>query len=245
MELSLTALRCRYPGANSDAVHVDELVLGSGVTGLVGVNGAGKSTLLATLAGARRPQGGSVTLGGQDLYGRRRIDVLQSVGYMPQTLELPAEMATGDALTYFAWLRGVPAREAGRRASALLEKVELSGRRKDRIGSLSGGMQRRLAFAASLVTNPLVLLLDEPTTGLDPEQRANLRRLIQDLPSTSSVFISSHVMEDVEKMTTRLVVLAEGRVLHHGPTKAFVKEHGGPERSAELAFLSTISKAVR
>ncbi|WP_278257219.1 AAA family ATPase [Nocardioides convexus] len=114
-----------------------------------------------------------------------------------------------------------------------LIRLSFSSRQKDRVGRLSGGMQRRLAFAASLVTDPTVLLLDEPTTGLDPEQRANLRRLVQELPASASVFISSHVMEDVEKMTDQIVVLAEGQVLHHGPTRAFVEDHGGPEQSAE------------
>lgn len=226
-------------------MQVDDLTIGAGATGLVGVNGAGKSTLLATLAGARRPEGGRVTLDDQDLYGRGRARILPSIGYMPQTLTLPAEMTTGDALTYYAWLRGLPTRQAAQRTATLLEQVELGNRQKDRVGSLSGGMQRRLAFAASLVTDPTVLLLDEPTTGLDPEQRANLRRLVQELPSSATVFISSHVMEDVEKMTGQIVVLAEGQVLHHGPTRAFVQEHGGPEQSAELAFLSTVSRSAR
>lgn len=170
---------------------------------------------------------------------------MPSIGYMPQALTLPAEMTARDALTYYAWLRGLPARDAAKRTTTLLEQVELGSRQKDRVGSLSGGMQRRLAFAASLVTDPTVLLLDEPTTGLDPAQRANLRRLVQELPSSATVLISSHVMEDVEKMTGQIVVLAEGQVLHHGPTQSFVEDHGGPEQSAELAFLSTVSRGGR
>lgn len=245
MTLSAVSLRCRYSGSTSDAVHIEDLTIGAGTTGLVGVNGAGKSTLLATLAGARRPEGGQVTLNEQNLYGRGRARVLPQVGYMPQALHLPAEMTAVDALTYYAWLRGISARDAAKRAASLLDQVELSSRQKDRVGRLSGGMQRRLAFAASLVTDPTVLLLDEPTTGLDPEQRANLRRLVQELPASASVFISSHVMEDVEKMTDQIVVLAEGQVLHHGPTRAFVEDHGGPEQSAELAFLSTVSRGAR
>lgn len=245
MDLDVSGLRCRYAGARTDAVDIEHLALVGSATGLVGVNGAGKSTLLATLAGARRPQGGVVSLDGVDLYGPRRRSVLTEIGYMPQALQFPAELSAQDALSYFAWLRGVPAKRAHARAVDLLDQVQLAPRRKDRVGRLSGGMQRRLTFAASLVTDPAILLLDEPTTGLDPEQRANLRQLITDLPSGTTVLISSHVMEDVEKMTEQVVVLADGRVLHHGPTKTFVDERGGPDHSAEFAFLSTISRADR
>jgi ABC-2 type transport system ATP-binding protein len=164
---------------------------------------------------------------------------------MPQTLEFPGELSAQDALSYFAWLRGVAAKHARARAADLLEQVQLASRRRDRVSRLSGGMQRRLTFAAALVTDPSILLLDEPTTGLDPEQRANLRTMVTDLPPSTKVLISSHVMEDVERMTEDVVVLAGGKVLHQGPTRAFVDERGGPDRSAEFAFLSTISRADR
>lgn len=243
--LRATGLRCRYPGMTADAVDVAGLTLDGSSTGLVGVNGAGKTTLLATLAGVRRPQTGSVLLDGVDVYGPRRRSALPALGYMPQQLQLPGELTVHDALAYVAWLRGLPAAVASKRSETLLEQVELGPRRRDRIDRLSGGMQRRLTLAAALVTAPKVLLLDEPTTGLDPEQRANLRELITALPGDATVFVSSHVMEDVERMTSDIVVLSEGRIVHHGPTDQFVDERGGPERSAEYAFLSTISRSDR
>ena len=240
--LRASGLQCHYPPSTAVVVDLDELALGPGATGLVGVNGAGKTTLLLTLAGARRPQGGTVTLDGVDVYGRDRREVVTRIGLMPQSLDLPAELRVADALSYVSWLRGVPGRVAARREPELLELVGLHDRRTHRVGRLSGGMRRRLVLATALVTAPGVLLLDEPTTGLDPEQRANLRALVMDLPGATVTVLSSHVMEDVEQMTGRIVVLDEGRLLHHGSTAAFVEEHGGPARSAELAFLSTLAR---
>lgn len=240
--LRVSGLECRYPQSGAAAVDIDELVLGPGATGLVGVNGAGKTTLLLTLAGARRPQAGRVTLDGVDVYGPRRREVVARIGLMPQELELPRELRVEDALSYVSWLRGVPGRTAGAREPELLAHVGLHGRRGDRVGRLSGGMRRRLVLAAALVTAPDVLLLDEPTTGLDPEQRATLRELLRDLPGAHVTVFSSHVMEDVEQMSSGIVVLDEGRVLHHGDTAAFVEERGGTSRSAELAFLTTLAQ---
>ncbi|WP_193606725.1 ATP-binding cassette domain-containing protein [Nocardioides lijunqiniae] len=235
-------VRCHYPPGTADVVDLDELALGPGATGLVGVNGAGKTTLLLTLAGARRPQHGTVTLDGADLYGRERRELVGRIGLMPQSLDLPGELRVADALSYVSWLRGVPRRVAGPRERELLETVGLGPRRHERVRRLSGGMRRRLVLASALVTEPAVLLLDEPTTGLDPEQRAGLRALLLDLPAATVTLLSSHVMEDVERMTARIVVLDEGRVLHHGDTTAFVAERGGPERSPELAFLATLAR---
>lgn len=243
--LRATGLRCRYPPSTEEVVDIDELDLGAGSTGLVGVNGAGKTTLLLTLAGSRRPQRGTVTLDGVDLYGRDRRAAVSRIGLMPQSLDLPRELRVSDALSYVSWLRGVPRRVAGSREPELLELVGLADLRRVKVGRLSGGMRRRLVLATALVTAPGVLLLDEPTTGLDPEQRAHLRALLMDLPAATITVLSSHVMEDVEQMTTRIAVLDGGRLLHHGDTAVFADEHGGQGRSAELAFLSTISRGRR
>jgi ABC-2 type transport system ATP-binding protein len=241
--LRASGVKCHYPPSSAVVVDIAELCLGPGATGLVGVNGAGKTTLLLTLAGARRPQRGTVTLDGVDLYGRDRRGVVTRIGFMPQELDLPRELRVADALSYVSWLRGVPGRVAAVRERELLELVGLQDRRSVKVGRLSGGMRRRLVLATALVTAPEVLLLDEPTTGLDPEQRANLRVLLMELPGATVTVLSSHVMEDVEQMTSRIAVLDEGRVLHHGDTTTFVEERGGTARSAELAFLTTLSQA--
>ncbi len=241
MSIAVTDLRCAYGRGASPVVAIDAFGVDAGVCGLVGVNGAGKSTLLRTLAGCRRPAGGRVTVDGVDLYGRRRRTVVGRIGYMPQSLDLPGELRVADALGYASWVRDVPARVAGARNPAILERVGLADR--DRVRQLSGGMQRRLALAVALVTEPEVLLLDEPTTGLDPEQRAGLRAILDDLGTSTVTVLSSHVMEDVVLMSDEVAVLEAGRLLHVGPTGAFVDAYGGPEHSAEQAFLVTIARA--
>lgn len=162
---------------------------------------------------------------------------------MPQQLDLPGELRVTEALGYASWVRDVPAGVARARNAGILEQVGLASRARDRVRQLSGGMKRRLALAVALVSDPEVLLLDEPTTGLDPEQRAGLRAILADLGSSAVTVLSSHVMEDVVMMADEVAVLEAGRLLHVGPTRAFVEEHGGPERSAEHAFLATIAAA--
>ncbi len=243
VSVALSGLRCSYRSGDRPAVSIDSLELTDGPVGLVGVNGAGKTTLLRTLAGACRPQHGEVMIGDEALYGAHRRRVVQQIGYMPQELQLPGELSVTQVLHYVCWLRGIPARPARVRTTQVVEAVGLGDRARQRTRELSGGMRRRLALAAALVSRPRVLLLDEPTTGLDPEQRAGVRAVISDLDAGSLTIMSSHVMEDVASVTSDIVVLHEGAVLYHGATSAFVTERGGPGRSAELAFLSTIARS--
>lgn len=242
MGVVVEGLRCAYGRHEPPVVDIASFAIESGVCGLVGVNGAGKSTLLRTLAGCRRPEAGRVLLDGKALYGRDRREVVGRVGYMPQQLELPREMRVCDAMTYASWVRGVPSATSAARNAGLLERVGLAQQSTRRVGELSGGMRRRLALAVALVTDPDVLLLDEPTTGLDPAQRAALRGIVSDLGDASATILSSHVMEDVALMAGRIAVLHDGRLLHDGPTEAFVAERGGLEASAALAFLTTIAE---
>ncbi len=223
-------------------VNVDEFAVESGVCGLVGVNGAGKSTLLRTLAGCRRPEAGAVSVDQTALYGRARRQVIARIGYMPQQLDLPRELRVSDALGYASWIRGVPSSTASRRNPELLERVGLTSKASHRVGQLSGGMNRRLALAVALVTDPDVLLLDEPTTGLDPAQRAALRGIVAGLGSEAATILSSHVMEDVAMMADRVAVLDEGELLYDGGMSDFVSTYGGAEKSAEAAFLAIIER---
>jgi ABC-2 type transport system ATP-binding protein len=225
------------------SLAVDDLTLEPGVTGLVGVNGAGKSTLLRMLSGAQRPTNGTVTVNGQDLYGRGRRGQLGQVGYMPQEYALPRDAGVRQSLEYVGWMRGLSVREARAAARATLEKVGLTDVARQRVSKLSGGMLRRLCLAHAIVASPHVVLLDEPTTGLDPEQRAGLRELVEQLPDTAVTLVSSHVMEDIVTLAERVIVLEGGRVLYHGPLQSFCEEHGGAEASAEAAFLSLLMRS--
>jgi ABC-2 type transport system ATP-binding protein len=216
-----------------------------GVTGLIGVNGAGKSTLLRILAGALKPTRGTLRVDGLDPYGADRSSVLRRTALMPQSLDLPRDARVVDAVAYCGWLRGMSTREAQAGAARVLHRVGLADRAADKIRSLSGGMHRRVALAQSLVAHPDLLLLDEPTTGLDPEQRAMLRGLVDELPRDCTMVVSSHVMEDLETLADHIVILDTGRVVYTGALGAFRDRWGGPERSAEHAFLSLLTTVRR
>jgi len=218
------------------------LELPVGVTGLVGVNGAGKSTLLRILSGALRPSTGDVSVLGRHLYGKGRRGALAKTALMPQEFAVPRDMRAVDVVSYIAWLRGLPSRQIESRSTEVLEAVGLAERRSAKVSTLSGGMHRRLALAQALVAQPSLLLLDEPTTGLDPEQRSAVRQLIADLPDDRTIVVSSHVMEDIESLATDVVVLDQGEVLFHGSVSDFVRTHVGRAGTAEQAFLAMLLK---
>jgi len=225
-----------------------DLSLNSGATALVGVNGAGKSTLLRTLAGAQQPAMGLVRVGGLDPYHRRdRRAALSRVALMPQTATFPGNMTVHEVVSFVGWMRGLGSRTAGRRAADVIERVGLAARSADRMKSLSGGMARRVALAQALVSTPDVLLLDEPSTGLDPEQRRAMVLLIKDLDAT--VLFSSHIIEDVLDVAERVVVLESGRVIFDDALTALAAAgaaagRGGPGASdLEAGFLRVVSRS--
>jgi ABC-2 type transport system ATP-binding protein len=189
--------------------------LDAGVTALLGVNGAGKSTLLSVCAGILSPGAGTVHVSSRSLYARsERRAALASVAIMPQQVSFPANLTALDVVTYSGWLKGLPGAESARRARDCLASVGLAARTDDRCGRLSGGMTRRVALAQALVSRPDVVLLDEPSTGLDPEQRRGMVELIRGL--TSTVLLSSHVVEDVEDLADQVIIIDGGRIVFRG-----------------------------
>lgn len=220
----------------------------SGVVALVGVNGAGKSTLLRTLAGAQRPSDGTVRLAGLDPYGKERSLALSRVGLMPQTSDFPKNLTALEVVASIAWFKGVPSRDAKSRAAEALARVGLQERMKSRMGQLSGGMARRVSLAQAIVPDPDVLLLDEPSTGLDPEQRRAMIALVRSLPAKAVVF-SSHVMEDVEDVAEHVLVLDEGRLIYED-SLAHLQDQGARELGhavsgsrAEAGFLRLLAES--
>lgn len=226
------------------------LTLSSGVTALVGINGAGKSTLLRALAGSQRPTSGAVRVGGKDPYrtGQRR-GALAGVGLMPQDARLPPNLTVHEVVTSIGWLKGAPWGSAARRAQEVIEAVGLDDRLNTHVRRLSGGMVRRVALAQALVTNPDILLLDEPSTGLDPEQRRIMIDLVGRIEST--VLFSSHVMEDIEDVADRVIVLEEGHVIFDGTLEmlrrrgAAIAKPGAHASLAESGFLDLLSETRR
>lgn len=196
-------------------LHDLSFTLQPGVTGLIGVNGAGKSTLIRLLATGMLPTAGSLELFGRpverDVAGARR-----RTGYMPQSLELPGALTVQDFLGYMAWLRGFRRRDRPGLVREVLAAADLADRAREKVGALSGGMHRRLLLAQALLGDPELLLLDEPTAGLDPEQRIRVRRLVDDAAAARTTVVSSHLMSDLVGLADRILMLDEGRVVFDG-----------------------------
>lgn len=189
----------------------------SGVTGLLGPNGAGKSTLLSLLSTARRPGTGAVTLLGERAPRGAKVQRLrQRIGVLPQTFGFYPRFTVLEFTEYAAWLRRVPAAHRRERAREALDLVELGQYADRRMGALSGGMLRRAGIAQAMVNEPSLVLLDEPTVGLDPAQRVGFRTLIRSLGERCAVVMSTHLAEDVAQVCDRVAVLLEGRVRFAG-----------------------------
>ncbi len=182
-----------------------DLELGTGVTCLVGANGAGKSTLFRLLSGVDSPTAGEV-----------RRDGPASLGYLPQSPLLPPRATAREFLHHVAWLQRVPRSERAARVVDVLERVGLGKQADQQIRALSGGMARRLGIAHALVHQPTVLLLDEPTVGLDPRQRVGVRQVVSGLTSDSVVLVSTHLVEDVRGLADRVLILSDGQLAFDG-----------------------------
>lgn len=246
MRYTIAGLRHTYPGSKSAALDVVNLDLADGVVGLVGVNGAGKSTLLGILARVLDHDQGELALEGMNLESLPRKDLARQIGFMPQEFSLPYGARVLDSLRYLGWLKGLSDRDAALRSAELLGALGLADRGADRVAALSGGMVRRLALAQALLARPAVLLLDEPTTGLDPEQRVAVRELLADEQFRAAItVVSSHVMEDVESLADRVVLLDAGRVAFAGSLADFCRDEAGRMDGAEAAFVRRLAGARR
>ncbi|KQW42186.1 MULTISPECIES: ABC transporter ATP-binding protein [unclassified Roseateles] len=189
-----------------DGVSLD---LKPGVVGLIGHNGAGKSTLMQMLATLTKPSSGRILLDGQDIVARPEL-MRQRLGYLPQDFGVYPHLTALEFLQYFAALKGV--RDA-QRLRELLELVNLHEQAHRPAAGFSGGMRQRLGIAQALLNNPDVLIVDEPTAGLDPEERLRFRHLLGDLGRQRLVIVSTHIVSDVENMASHLAVMRQGRLV--------------------------------
>ncbi|MDG4788866.1 ATP-binding cassette domain-containing protein [Micromonospora sp. WMMD1102] len=199
------------------AVNGLDLALGTGVHGLLGPNGAGKTTLMRALATVVKPTGGALRLLGQDATpGRGLRDVRGRLGYLPQQFGFYPRFTVRDYVEYMAWLRDMPSAAVPGAAQRAIERVHLADRADSRLKSLSGGMLRRAGIAQAIVNEPALLLLDEPTVGLDPEQRVEFRELVRELGATSCVVVSTHLVEDVVAACSDVLLLDHGTLVFQG-----------------------------
>lgn len=201
--------------------------LGVGATVLLGRNGAGKTTLIATLVGAAPPASGRVRLDGRviGVSGRQGRSVLRDIGWLPQSFGHPPNMTVEEFVGYAGWLKEVPRAGLGSRVSETITLVGLAHKAKDALRTLSGGQLRRAGLAAAVVAEPAVLVLDEPTAGLDPEQREEFHELVRELRERTVVLVATHLLEDVEALAQRIIVLDGGRL----------RWSGTPQELTELA----------
>ena len=211
MRLEIDAVRKVYRGEVVALAGIT-LVLEPGVLGLLGPNGAGKSTLMRILATLARPTAGRVLWNGTDL--ARDPDALRDVlGYLPQDFGVYPNLTPREFLEYLAAARGLRGAGVRRRIDALLELVNLADASRRPLGGFSGGMRQRVGIAQALLNDPQLLIVDEPTGGLDPEERVRFRNLLSDLAGHRIVILSTHIVSDVEAVATRIALLAHGRLL--------------------------------
>ena len=214
MQLKIDRVSKQYK--NKIAVDRFSAALHTGVTGLLGANGAGKTTLMRMICGVLTPTGGEITYNGMPVSEERYRSVL---GYLPQEFGCYPEFSGRDFLLYFAALKGIPKNEAIILSEELIETVGLAEVSKKKVRTYSGGMKQRLGIAQALLNRPQVLILDEPTAGLDPMERVRFRELIREIGKSSIVLLSTHIVSDVEHIADHILMMKNGQLLWQGEWK--------------------------
>ena len=225
MELSIKLLGKQYRhdfwGLKDFNIQVQ-----AGILGLLGPNGAGKSTFMRMLATITKPSEGTITWNGVDI--GKSPDALRAVlGYLPQDFGVYPNLNAVEFLEYMAAIKGLSARAARRRIDELLQLVNLTEAAKRPLGGYSGGMKQRVGIAQALLNDPQLLIVDEPTVGLDPEERVRFRNLLSDLSGERIVVLSTHIVSDVEATATRIALVNKGKLLREAAPEDLLKELGG------------------
>lgn len=211
MELKIDRLTKQY--SNKIAVDRVSCTLSPGVIGLLGANGAGKTTLMRMVCGILKPTSGTVKLGQYDVTDSGYRNLL---GYLPQDFGYYPEFTGMDFMLYIATLKGLDKGTAKRRSRDLLESVNLLEASGKKIKTYSGGMKQRLGIAQVMLNNPQLVVLDEPTAGLDPKERVRFRHIIEDIGKKSIVLLSTHIVSDIEKAADRILVIKDGQKVFDG-----------------------------
>lgn len=211
-------------------------VIPQGMFGLLGRNGAGKTTLMKTLCTLLTPKSGEVTVGGVSVSQAGKIR--EMTGYLPQEFSLYPSMSVFEALDYLGVLSGMEKNLRRRRIKLLLEQVNLMEQAGKKVKALSGGMKRRLGIAQALLHDPQVIIADEPTAGLDPEERVRFRELFQELAKEKTVLLSTHIVSDIEEACENLAILDGGRLCYAGTVRELLEATGEP--NMERAYLACI-----
>ena len=212
MELKIDGVSKTYPNG-VHALRDVTLTIPPGMFGLLGPNGAGKSTLMRMIATLQEPDAGSIRLGELDVV-RQKDEIRKTLGYLPQEFGVYPKVSAEELLDHFALLKGIAERRARREVvEALLRQTNLWEVRKQKLGGYSGGMKQRFGVAVALLGNPKLLIVDEPTAGLDPAERVRFLNLLAELGENSVVLLSTHIVEDVSELCTRMAIIDRGEIL--------------------------------
>lgn len=209
-------------------IALDDLTVefSKGVTGLLGPNGAGKSTLMRILSTVDTPSKGSVTFNGNDIT-KHPNDLRRVLGYLPQDFGVYPNMSASEFLEYMAAMKGLSMKSAKVRINELLDILNLTSAGKRHLGGFSGGMKQRVGIAQALLNDPKILIVDEPTVGLDPDERIRFRNLLASLAADRTIILSTHIVSDIESIAPNLVVMKEGRLIAAAsPEKLMTQAHG-------------------
>ena len=246
--LTLEGVSKRFRGGNY-GVRDLSLSIGGGVIGLLGPNGAGKTTLMQMIATITRPTAGTIRFDGVDV-ARDPDAIRRRLGYLPQDFGVYDNLTAVEFLSYFAALKGVHSRA---RVGEMLEMVNLHNVAKRPVGGFSGGMKQRLGIAQALINNPDLVIVDEPTAGLDPEERVRFRNILADVGLGKLVILSTHIVSDVESVATHIAIMSGGSIVASATPEALMRGAEGSvwelvvpsERFDELRRTARVSSAVR
>lgn len=226
MSIKINDLTVTFKNGVTAIDHAD-LEIPKGLFGLLGENGAGKTTLMRVLTTVLKPTGGTVTLDGM-LYSEGNYEKIQrKIGYLPQEIELYPNLTVQECLEYMGDLAGVSKKVCKERIRYYLEKTSLIEHRRKKMRQLSGGMKRRVGLIQALLNEPEFLIIDEPTTGLDPEERIRIRNLLVDFSEKRTILFSTHVVEDLVATCNQLAVMKKGAFLYAGSMQELINEAKG------------------
>ena len=215
LELRIEGLSKRYPNG-VQALHDVSLTIPTGMFGLLGPNGAGKSTLMRTIATLQEADSGRVTLGSIDVLRQKDL-VRRALGYLPQEFGVYPRISAEGMLDHFAILKGIQDRKERKEVvAALLQRTNLHDVRKQNLSTFSGGMRQRFGIAQALLGNPQLIIVDEPTAGLDPGERVRFHNLLAEIGENVIVILSTHIVEDVSDLCSSMAIISKGRVLAQG-----------------------------
>jgi len=231
--LSIRSLGKRYPGGTVGLSDFS-LEAGEGVLGLLGPNGAGKSTLMAILATVTRPTSGTFFWEGKDAVADP-LPLRRRLGYLPQDFGVYERLTAREFLLYLGRLKGLSGAELSRRVQQLLELTNLHGAANRRLGGYSGGMRQRVGIAQALLGDPKLVIVDEPTVGLDPEERVRFRNLLSEIAQNRVVILSTHIVSDVEAVASQIAVIREGRLVSQTTPEELLKKATGRVFTAVVA----------